>query len=45
MIRISISTVMASDTTAAIDRGLLLLMQENELPSMKDWEAKAILNE
>jgi hypothetical protein len=45
LITISISTIMASDKTTAIDRGLLLLMQENDLPNMSGWEAKATLNE
>ena len=45
VITISVATIMASDETSAIDRGLLIIKQENDLPSMKDWEAKAYKNE
>ena len=43
MISISISSIMASDETTAIDRGVLLLLQENNFPSLNGWEEKATL--
>ena len=45
MITISVATIMATDETSAIDRGLLILKQENDLPSMAGWEAKALHND
>lgn len=43
MVTISISSIMASDETTAIDRGVLLLLQENNFPSLNGWEEKATL--
>ena len=42
VITISVATIMATDETSAIDRGLLIIKQENDLPSMRGWEAKAL---
>lgn len=43
MVTVSISNIMATDEITAIDRGILLLLQENNFPSVKEWEAKAKL--
>lgn len=45
VVTVSIATIMASDETTAIDRGVLMLRQASGFPSFKGWEEKATLNE
>lgn len=42
IITIRVATIMALDNDEAIDKGMLLLMAENDLPNMTKWTAEAI---